>query len=817
MRACRRKSLTSWLAAILLGFMAGGQTVAYAQGRTGDQTQAQQALLRGNQAYNAKRYREAERHFMQAIGYDSSLTDAFEKLSAIYYQRSRHSSAVALLRRGLSANRGNAALSAWLGLHLLKLRITAEAIRRLQFAVKKNHKLFLAQIKLGGYYMRNRRWSRAVHAFWNFLKFRDRKASRVDPAVNLMLGIAYLRLKRYPQAQSRFKRALILRPKYVKARLGLAEVYVMRGYCPQALNVFKKYRKLQGRMPRLVYLEAVCFHRMRWKARALATVGRFLSRKPRSAEGHILKGDVHFFHREYGSALAAYKKATRVDPKSMQAVLKYGQALMARRRYREATRVLEMARSRGRTGPAVLASLGNCYLRLKRVSDAVKVLLQLTRQYPRNVSGRALLGDALIIRKDINGAVVQYRKALKFSRNKNSRARNGLIVALNRIAGKRYRGGNPGGALKALSEAYKLNSRKLVTNRNLGLVYLSAGRRGAALTHLLVALKKVPRDFVVNRLLGRLYLEQKRYTAARGHYLKARQAAYRLAANLRGEVQLELGIMLARTGEPDQAIEQFKEAAANTVADKPLNRLARVTLVDALTRRGQKLLETDKADKAVSDLELARDNVKGLGEKKALIVQFLLAMAYLDAGKWNAANRAFRLLKGKGALGKVLRPPYDRLGLRFFSTYASYRQGRYGQAATVMKKMARRVKGKLKSKIKDIVRSCYELMGTMHLRAGRVKVALGNLKTASRYGRTRETAHNLALAMYKKGKTRKAVRVWQRGAMPPQALCNLGAHYDNSGNPRMAYQFYKKCLARGGGGAAIKKRLRVKERIFGFK
>ena len=88
---------------------------------------------------------------------------------------------------------------------------------------------------------------------------------------------------------------------------------------------------------------------------------------------------------------------------------------------------------------------------------------------------------------------------------------------------------------------------------------------------------------------------------------------------------------------------------------------------------------------------------------------------------------------------------------------------------------------------------------------------------AGRYGRSREAAHNLALAEYKKGKTGKALAAWQRPGMPAVAMCNLGAHFDNAGQPRKAYQFYKKCVARGGGAADVKKRIQIKKRIFGFK
>ena len=52
--------------------------------------------------------------------------------------------------------------------------------------------------------------------------------------------------------------------------------------------------------------------------------------------------------------------------------------------------------------------------------------------------------------------------------------------------------------------------------------------------------------------------------------------------------------------------------------------------------------------------------------------------------------------------------------------------------------------------------------------------------------------------------------------MPARALCNVGTHYDNSGNPQMAYKFYTRCQKRGGAGGDIVKRIKTIKRIFGY-
>jgi hypothetical protein len=52
--------------------------------------------------------------------------------------------------------------------------------------------------------------------------------------------------------------------------------------------------------------------------------------------------------------------------------------------------------------------------------------------------------------------------------------------------------------------------------------------------------------------------------------------------------------------------------------------------------------------------------------------------------------------------------------------------------------------------------------------------------------------------------------------MPAVALCNVGTHYDNAGNPKMAYDFYQRCKARGGAGRDVVQRIQTIKRIFGY-
>ncbi len=806
-----RRVIVAW---VLLGSLGlGGR--ALAQGRTGEMTQAMQALRACGRAYAAKDFSKAEEACLKAFGYDPGLVDAVDKLAAIYYDKGRYRQAVALLRRAAAASPNDPRVESWLGLHLLKLKRTAEGVSHLKKAVKRDHKLFLAQLKLGAYYFKRRKWALAIPAFWNFLKYRSKAASRIDPVVHRLLGIAYLRMGKLPQAQTRLLRALALRPKDHRAELELGEVYARRGFCNPALSIFRKYRKLSSRRPKLYYFEAVCHFKLKAKPRALAAVKRFIAARPRVADGYLLLGDIHLYYREYSQALGAYKKAVLMVPGSADAAVKYAKALMGLKMYRKAKAVLERTRKRAPDSPALLTVLGRCYEALKDYDKAMVVVERLVKLRPKSVDGWTLLGWISLRKDAVDRAVKAFRIATKLSGGRNSEARGGLVAAINRQAYEPVSRKDWAKARALLMEAYHIDKNRLMTLRNLGLVLLAAGQYEQAEKYLRMAFRKVQRDLVVNRLLGRVYLATGRLDAARTHYIRARQAAFRVGGVVLAEVQVEFAAVLARFGKLDQAISQLKDAVTNSGGDKATSRIARQNLVSSLLVRASKLIQDGKGEQAIGDCSLAVKNAVSLPDQALLKAKFLLAMASLDAAKWGTAISLLKELGTHGSFSKVLKPPYDKLGLKFFEVYAAYRQGRYGYAATEFRRLARRVRGPLRKKIEAMIVSCREFDAATALRLGKVKAALALLKAVGR--RTRESRHNLALAYYRAGRVSKALGLWKSGGMPPAAACNLGIHYDNLGQPEQAYRYYKQCLARGGGNAAIRKRVEVKRKLFGFK
>ncbi len=790
--------------------------VAWGQGRTSGGTQAQQAVKKADAAFAARNLKEAIRLYNQALAYNRSLTPAYEKLAIAYFAVKQYRAAVTKLSICLSVAPSNVKCQMWLGLHQLKLGQKAAGIAALQKAVKLSWKLPLAMRKLGRYYYRRGDWRLAEKAWWTFLKFRDRGwPKKVDFRAHYYLGKIYLKLRRYPAAAAAFSRALRLRKKHSGARLGLATAYMGRGYFNAALNLLLPLRKLAQRKPIIHLYLARCFHRMRRKKQALDHLRRYSLKRPGDVQTLILKGDIYFLHNEFGPALAAYKQAMVKSPRSIEAKLKYGRALLLRKRAAEAYKVLAAAARSQPSNPEVLGVLSQALLALRRAKEAVAVLTRMLRLRPSYPGGLALRGDAHLAAGLVGKAIADYRAARRIN-PKSWRARRGLIRALNRRARDRLLGKSTAGALKDLRSAFLLDPQRIFTNINLGIAYLVAHRPKEAARHLMQVQKKLPRNFAVNRLLGRLYHDTGRLKQARAHYLKARQAARSLPARFQAEVEIELGALLAAQGSIDDAVSVLKSAVSSSEGSDDLAPIAQANLAIALLDRGYRNLEKGKGQQAVADLEIARRYAARLKGNQPLLVRFLLAMALLDTGRWAKAAAAFRKLSGRKSLARVLRPPFDRLGAAYFRAYTRYRRGGYEAAATALGRLLRRARGPARVRIREIIRSAYELRASQLVRRGRHRRAAILYKRARPLGLSRVGRHNQAVSWYRSGKRAKALAAWKRGPTA-SSLCNVGTHYDNAGNPQAAHAWYKKCAARGGASAAIKKRIQTIGRLFGYK
>jgi tetratricopeptide (TPR) repeat protein len=789
--------------------------VAQAQAAAGSQTQAQEKVIKGDAALKAGRYKEAVALFVEALAFDRTLLPAYEKLAAAYYVLKEHREAVTRLRQCVQVQANHIPCILHLGLHLWNLKQIQESVQHLEAAVKADAKLALGQYRLSYHYLRTGQYQRATTAAWAFLNHRDKDLAVADPRVRMTLGTAYLRLGKYAEAEQQFSLISKARPQDVAVKLLLAEAMLGRGYYSGALTIYLANQGLAAKRPEIWLNMARCYQQLRQDRQAIDTVRKYQAARPRDVDGIILEGDIYFAAKQWGPALAAFKRATEVAPGSIDAKVRYGEALLEQKQYDTATAVLLGAARVQPQAPAVLLALGRVYTERKMPREALQYLDKLVRLQPKQASGWVQRGDAYIVAKKYTEAVADFRQALALDRN-GWRAKRGFVSALNRRAQDALQNGQADAAITDLKEALKIDPERLFTKINLGIAALVGKRPAEALGYLQDAYRKLPTNFSVNRLLGRVYFEQGNLAQARTHYEKARTSARRMTSQFQAELEIEYGALLAALDQIEAAVTVLKSAVQSAVGNAGLVELAQGNLAIALMDRGYRRLDAGKGPEALTDLEEAKQHIARLKDNQPNLLEFLLAMAYLENGRWAQAAEGFRKLSGGKVLAQVLNPPFDRLGAAYFQAYILYRQGGFEAAANEMRKLLRAAPEVVKVRIRDIIRSSYELLGTAAVRRGDAAGARKAFGNAKNLVLSRQGQLNLGVALYKSGKAGEAIALWQAGGMPAVALCNVGTHYDNLGEPQKAYEYYTRCKAAGGSSGDINGRIDTIKRLFGY-
>ncbi|MBC7165410.1 MAG: M48 family metalloprotease [Roseovarius sp.] len=146
--------------------------------------------------------------------------------------------------------------------------------------------------------------------------------------------------------------------------------------------------------------EAIAYHRQADLGRALAAIDAAIARRPDDAYYHELRGQILMEGRQIKPAVAAYARATNLDPRNALILGAYGRALLADGQVREAAKFLESARARDGRDFRVLRDLAQAEAQLG--NNGMASLLTAERYA---MAGR--LGDARIHAERASGLLPQ--------------------------------------------------------------------------------------------------------------------------------------------------------------------------------------------------------------------------------------------------------------------------------------------------------------------------------------------------------------------------------------------------------------------------
>jgi tetratricopeptide (TPR) repeat protein len=157
------------------------------------------------------------------------------------------------------------------------------------------------------------------------------------------LGLAYIHLRRYDDAEAALLSALAIRTDSAETLYQLSIAYAESGHADQAIQVLVRARQIAPRQPDiLLLLGRECIQEGFWDD-AEEALKECIGLDADKVEPHLLLGEAYFRAKSYEKALAEYQVVRKLDSKNPQSYISLGRVYRYLDRYPEAEAALQQA------------------------------------------------------------------------------------------------------------------------------------------------------------------------------------------------------------------------------------------------------------------------------------------------------------------------------------------------------------------------------------------------------------------------------------------------------------------------------------------
>jgi putative PEP-CTERM system TPR-repeat lipoprotein len=343
----------------------------------------------------------------------------------------------------------------------------ADRVKLIEAAIKADGADPKPRVRLVEHYLQAKNAPKALDAA------RNAAAALPDsPEIQEALGQAQFKAGELNQSLTTFTRLSAAQPNSPQAFFALAEAQRANGNGDGAKQSLKRALALAPdslrAYERLVELEVAARH----YPEALAAAKELQRRQPKARPGYLLEGDVQLAQRNLPAALKAYQTALAVEPSSAGASRVYSALLSADRR-----------------------------------AEADKFAEDWLKKQPKDGSFLASLGDAALLRQDLEHAEKYYRDAIQ--------ATPDHAIALNNLAMTLYRENKPGG-LEFAQRADKVSPNEPSIMDTLAYLLSADGQHQRAIELQKRAIGLEPKNSLLRLTLARLYLKAGKNGLAEG-------------------------------------------------------------------------------------------------------------------------------------------------------------------------------------------------------------------------------------------------------------------------------------------------------------
>jgi tetratricopeptide (TPR) repeat protein len=183
-------------------------------------------------------------------------------------------------------------------------------------------------------------------------------------------------------ALQQFAKAIEVNPRFVRAHLGMADIYRIDGNYAAAEKSYGTAAGLEPRNFDAQYNHGLMLHVLNRVAEAVGAYIRALRVKPDDFQANLNLATAYYQLGENAQAIPYAERAVKLNPRNGAARLNLGSIYAAMGRNREALAEYEQASETMELTPALLTNLAEAYGRLDRFEQMRNTLLELVNRQP---------------------------------------------------------------------------------------------------------------------------------------------------------------------------------------------------------------------------------------------------------------------------------------------------------------------------------------------------------------------------------------------------------------------------------------------------
>jgi tetratricopeptide (TPR) repeat protein len=233
-----------------------------------------------------------------------------------------------------------------------------------------------------------------------------------NATLHFNLGRAYMAngdVQSADQARVQFLEALKIEPRYIPARLALAELQLMRGESAKAVQTADEIISMDQTNLTARLIRAGGLTSMRENAKAREELTLVLKMYPKSNDARFLMGQLNFIDRRFPEAEADFTLLIQAnDPRGLPGIV---EAKVGQNQWPQAIKFAEDQLRQAPDRDDYRLALAKIYVRAGKYTECANEYQKLIAKNPKSSELYVRLGEARVAGGDTKGAVEAFKKA----------------------------------------------------------------------------------------------------------------------------------------------------------------------------------------------------------------------------------------------------------------------------------------------------------------------------------------------------------------------------------------------------------------------